>query len=298
MIALLIFPTLATLLVWLAGRRDSSRDLRFTTLAIAWVAALPLLGLLPKLPLLPSENSSLALPVTTISSHFWLLTLLWLTGVTLALSRIALAQIGLLRWHHRSQLVGHFQHLELRTLPHLHSPVAAGIFRKTIFLPESWLTWDETTRDAILHHESEHHRHRDPLLRLIASLAVALHWFHPGVHWMARRFALQCEYACDQRVLQSGISPTRYAEILLHFATAHPKSRLGLAMAEHSSLESRIRHLLQRPSRGFIIPAALGLLTCSTGLILTLLGPAPKPAPDSEEIQIRLNANPFPADSP
>ena len=50
---MILFPVLAALAVWWMGRRDISRDPRMTGLAIALLALLPGMLLLPKIPLLP-----------------------------------------------------------------------------------------------------------------------------------------------------------------------------------------------------------------------------------------------------
>jgi len=299
--ALIVFPLLAAAAVWLAGRRDASRDPRLTTLALALLAIAPLFLLLPKIPLLPAPALAEA-PVGTPVLPVWIVPTLWLTGFLLGMTKLALSAIGLIRWRkHSTFMETTTDGVEIRGLDRLSGPVAAGVFRKTIFVPTGWAQWDDSTRETVLLHELAHHRRHDPLVRWIAAVAVAVHWFNPLVHWMNRRLALQCEHACDRRVIDTGIRADRYAEMLCRFAARGRMNASGLAMAETSSLEARVRHLMSpRVSRGFFTLAALASLVIWGGFLLPLLGrkPAPANAPDQAEVELRLSANPFPADSP
>jgi beta-lactamase regulating signal transducer with metallopeptidase domain len=301
MIPLLLFPALAAVVVWLAGRRDPARDPRLTTLSLGLLALFPLLLLLPKVPILPAHIGQVAEPVASLP---WktLLASIWIAGSAVALTRLALGTIGLLCWRKRSILLERLEGgIELRQLESLHGPVAAGVFRKVVFVPSEWSGWDEETRTTVLLHELSHHRRRDPLVRWTASLVVALHWFNPLVHWMTRRLALQCEQACDRLVVSKGVAAPRYAELLCRFASETSMPAGALAMAERSSLELRVRHLMQpRGTKGFATLAVLALITIGGAAILATGGakPLPAAAPDREEVELRLSADPFPADHP
>lgn len=301
MIPLLLFPVMAAGVVWLAGRRDPARDPRLTTLSLCLLALFPLLMLLPKVPILPAQS---VMP-TVQSMHFpWLgaLKLIWISGVIVGLLKLVLSGIGLLSWLKKSELLKRLDGgIELRQLEAIHGPVAAGVFRKVIYVPAEWSDWDEETRATVLLHELAHHRRRDPLVRWIGSLVVTVHWFNPLVHWMMRRLALQCEQACDRRVISNGVASARYAELLCRFASDHATPVGALAMAEKSSLELRVRHLMQpKQHRGFITLAVLALISVGGASVLAVAGNkiAPQQAADHEEVELRLNADPFPADQP
>jgi len=299
MIAILLFPLFAAFAVWLAGRHDTARDPRLTTLALALLAVFPLLLLLPKIPLLPASDSPAVAPSHSILPS-WLLPSLWLGGFLVAVTRLGLSALGLSRWRRRSTPLGQAAPgVELRLLRGLHGPVAAGVLRPVVFVPETWTSLDEATRHTILLHELAHHRHRDPLLRWLAAFTAAVHWFNPLVHWMTRRLALQCEHACDRHVVAAGIRADHYAELLCRFATARALPVAGLAMAETSSLENRVRHLMTpRHNRGFFTLFSLAAVTVWSAALLALAGHRPAPAnlPDAAEVELRLTANPFPAD--
>jgi len=298
---MLLFPVLAACAVWWMGRRDISRDPRLTGLAIVLLALLPGLLLLPKIPLLPP---AIGKAVMVEPSSRWLhgMIAVWLLGCGVGWLRLGLSAVGLARWRRQSVLVERIAGtVEIRELAGLRGPVAGGVFRKMIFVPPGWHAWDEETRDSVLLHELAHHRRRDPLVRWLAAFACALHWFNPLAHWMRRRLILQCEQACDEKVVATGVKANDYAEILCRFASHRPLPVAGLAMAEKSSLETRVRHLMA-PSRskGFSILAVLAGFVLWGALLLALLGPKSETAtkPDEEEINLRLAADPFPADKP
>lgn len=301
MIPLLLFPALAAAVVWLAGRRDPARDPRLTTLSLGLLALFPLLLLLPKLPILPVQVEQISQPVTGFP---WktLLASIWIAGSGVALTKLALGMIGLMGWRQRSVVLERLEHgIELRQLESLRGPVAAGVFHKVIYVPKAWSGWDDETRATVLLHELAHHRRRDPLVRWIASLVVALHWFNPLVHSMTRRLALQCEQACDRLVVSNGVAASRYAELLCRFATVASMPAGALAMAERSSLEQRVRHLMQpHGAKGFVTLAVLAFITVGGATILATGGARPHPSltPDREEVELRLSADPFPADQP
>lgn len=301
MIPLLLFPVMAAGVVWLAGRRDPARDPRLTTLSLCLLALFPLLVLLPKVPVLPAES---VIPAGHPMNFPWLgaLKLIWISGVVVGLLKLVLSGIGLRSWLKKSVLLKRLDGgIELRQLEAVHGPVAAGVFRKVVYVPAGWSDWDEETRSTVLLHELAHHRRFDPLVRWIGSLVVAIHWFNPLVHWMMRRLALQCEQACDRRVISNGVASARYAELLCRFASDQSTPVGSLAIAEKSSLELRVRHLMQpKQQKGFITLTVLALVTVGGAAVLSIAGNKipPQQAVGQEEVELRLSADPFPADQP
>ena len=297
MIPLLTFSIVAAGLVFLAGRKDAARDPKLTVLLLFLLAVFPLMAVaMPKIGILPA-----AVGVTGEAEFPWVKVLIaiWALGFLLAMARLIRAAVGLQGWKKQSVLVDRVGEVEIRELQHLHGPVAAGVWKPVVFVPASWSTLPEDSRRVVLEHELAHHRRRDPLWRLLAELACAVHWYHPLVRWMARRFNMQCEYACDAMVLREGIDAKTYAGVLCDFAEERSFSPLALSMAETSSLESRVRRMLEpsRKSSGTIL-LALGSLGLVAACSLTMIGREPAndtPVP-AAEVQLRLTADPFPGE--
>src|SRR5690348_17351430 len=99
--AMILFPVLAALAVWWMGRRDTSRDPRLTGLAIALLALLPALLLLPKIPLLPPPMGKIN--AGGISAG-WLhgMVVVWLMGCGVGWIRLGLSALGLAKWRRQS----------------------------------------------------------------------------------------------------------------------------------------------------------------------------------------------------
>ena len=134
--------------------------------------------------------------------------------------------------------------MELRASAELDSPVVTGLLRPTIVVPRSALTWPVERCRLVLVHELAHVRRRDVLVQALADLACALQWCNPLVWLCARRLRVECELAADDAVLAAGVRPSRYAEELVAVATSLVTPRAALAMAERSSLETRVASIL------------------------------------------------------
>jgi beta-lactamase regulating signal transducer with metallopeptidase domain len=87
------------------------------------------------------------------------------------------------------------------------APVTVGWFRPVVMLPDDWGQWSAAQLDAVLLHEREHARRRDPLIQWFALLNRAVFWFHPLAWWLERRLAALAEDACDAAVLARGHQP-------------------------------------------------------------------------------------------
>lgn len=298
MLAIVAFPLCAALAVWLAGRRDASRSPRLTAVALVLLAIFPLLLWLPKIPLLPADLTVPRFIDPDWNLSIWL-TSVWGMGCMIALARLVLAWRTLRNWRKQSQPLDlTIEGFELRVLDRLRGPVACGVMHPVVFVPGDWLAWDEERRRSVLLHECAHHRRADPVLRWLSAMACAVHWFNPAVHWMARRLALQCEHECDLEVLRAGVKADRYAHLLCDIATERMPTP-ACAMAETHSLDARVRHLMS-PQRvgGWTGIAAWLWLAFATIALATLGKQTPWLAkPDAQEVQQRLTADPFPADS-
>lgn len=160
-------------------------------------------------------------------------------------------------------------------------PLAAGLWRPSVVLPEAALNWPKQRLEAVLQHELAHIRRRDTSWQLLCSVACAVFWPHP-LAWHASRRALHYrERAADDAVLASGAAAHDYAVSLLEIARtlAAPRFSEGAAMARPSELEGRLMAVLdERRDRR---PAARGLvLAVSTITLAAVLGLAAfKPAP-------------------
>jgi VWFA-related protein len=123
-----------------------------------------------------------------------------------------------------------------------------------VILPDCWRQWPQAQLDAVLTHEGEHARRRDPLVQWLALLNRAVFWFHPLTWWLESKLSALAEEACDAAVLARGHDPFEYSEYLLEMARSVLQTGvrikvLGMAMPG-SFLPQRIRRILEgRPAQ-------------------------------------------------
>jgi len=127
-------------------------------------------------------------------------------------------------------------------------PVTVGLLRPRVILPDSSRGWPQAQLDAVLAHEGEHLRRRDPLFQWLALLNRALFWFHPLAWWLERKLSGLAEEACDAAVLSRGYDPRAYSEYLLDLARSVRRAgtrvnAVGMAMPG-IGLAHRIRQML------------------------------------------------------
>jgi beta-lactamase regulating signal transducer with metallopeptidase domain len=104
------------------------------------------------------------------------------------------------------------------THPACVTPMAVGIVAPAVVLPPDWANWDDAELSAVLAHEEEHVRRRDPLVTVVALLNRAVFWFHPLAWWLQREIARLSEHACDAVVISRGHDRDVYSACLLRFA--------------------------------------------------------------------------------
>ena len=106
-------------------------------------------------------------------------------------------------------------------------PVALGLLRPMLLLPDDAANWSDRRARAVLRHELAHVLRRDCLTQFLARLACGLHWFNPLAWFALRQLRILQERACDDRVLACGERASDYAEDLVAVATSLPRSGTG-----------------------------------------------------------------------
>ncbi len=150
---------------------------------------------------------------------------------------------------------------------HIPSPFVLGLFRPKIYLPS---TLEASELEYILLHERTHIARRDNLTRLLAWIALTVHWFNPLV-WIA--FVCSghdMERSCDEAVLKklgTDIRQDYSASLLRLSAGRHILAAAPLAFGE-SDTKGRIRHVLnyRRPRFWVVVVALIAAVALTVGL--------------------------------
>jgi CubicO group peptidase (beta-lactamase class C family) len=238
-----------------------------------------------------------------------LLFFVWLSGAAIHAARLLLSLARLRRLEiracpavdHRLQslLASHAQAFHIvrpvRILegpPHL-VPITWGFIRPRLLLPEGWQQWQDGVLSAVIQHELAHVRRHDLAAQLLCDMAQVVFWFNPLI-WLAARAAhLAREQACDDEVIERGLTPTAYAEALLALVYtlrgAARSPRPALAMGSHRELTRRIEALVDtarirgRLSTRFAVGVSVSV-TLATGVFAAMSLTDPRPAAASSPV--------------
>lgn len=171
----------------------------------------------------------------------------------------------------------------LAVSPDVPGPMALGLLRPTVFLPEG--VEDRGRLEDILRHELTHLRRHDILYKWCSAVVTSLHWFNPLMPLFRREMARLCELSCDE-VAAGNLSSEerrRYGETLLSLAAAPPKGLVVTTLCEEKEhLKERLVDLVNVRRRG---PAALALTLCAALLLgsCSLIGGTSMVTPGPEE---------------
>jgi TonB family protein len=285
LLRMLCGATLGLALV-LVLRRPARRVFGAGAAFTLWLLPL-VLALAPLLPEQVAPHAMIVVPGLTVTPHLsvpvaarpfaidWTQGLLaiWLVGTAVALSRLVVHYVRLLRGTRRlpeiwaRTLIEAAPNLDVGRL-RVHDAGPAVLWalpRSLVLLPSDFLARfdNAATRELVLRHEFTHARRGDAWWSLAMEIASALLWFHP-LAWLARpRFRLDQELACDAASLR--MLPERaanYARALLDSVAVQPAPALIPWLAE-PQLKQRIAMISRNPPgalrrrAGFVAVAAV-----------------------------------------
>jgi beta-lactamase regulating signal transducer with metallopeptidase domain len=237
-------------------------------LPLAWSALtdLPL-----TLPDLPGLSYFTAAPVAEISAFSWtkFLIIAYASVASILLLRVIISIFRLYRlrvalpYQPSSEISVHTQqqwqncltrlcHLygikrpvQLIISDRIRSPLSWGIFRPVIMV--DYHTSYHFEPDDVLTHELAHIAHFDWISLTLARLAAALYWFHPLVWLMLKQLSFNMECATDDTVLNSGATPSTYANTLMRISQHANTSELAATplATKGKSLVARIISILE-----------------------------------------------------
>ena len=161
----------------------------------------------------------------------------------------------------------------------IKSPFVVGLFRPKIYLP---CNLGEREQEYIILHEQHHIKRFDHIAKLLAFLALTIHWFNPLV-WLAFVLASKdMEMSCDEAVIRKLGSDVRadYSASLLTLATGRRIiAGTPLAFGEGDT-KGRILNLAKWKKPAVWV-VALAVIACVIVAICLLTDPnTPEEEPD------------------
>lgn len=210
----------------------------------------------------------------------FLLTAVWLAGVSVALLFLLFSSIRIRRRLSGAELVekGVYAH------PLVDGSFVAGIFRPRIYLSGTLAGQD---RDYVLAHERIHIRRRDYLLKPLYYLLCAIYWFHP-LMWLAwHLMSKDMEVSCDEAVVRNmeREEKQQYSYLLLSLSASGGSGMSGSHAAfSAGTVRDRIQTIMKckRPTVAMTFVTALVLALAGCGAVSS-----PQPGKDgfvSEEV--------------
>ena len=151
------------------------------------------------------------------------------------------------------------------------SPFLMGYLRPRIYIPYGL---EGERLDYVLAHERFHIARRDYLVKLLAFLILALHWFNP-LAWLAfYLMGRDMELRCDEAVLgRTAAKPADYSETLLSFAAGGRFPRPGPLAFGETGVKARIRNALRWKQPRFWVAYA-ATLAVSLGIVACAANPS------------------------
>ena len=199
-------------------------------------------------------------------------TIIWMTG---AAAMVIWGAVSLVRL--RRRLVGAVP-LEkgVYLADHIDTPFVLGLFRPKIYLPS---TLPEGERGYILLHERHHIRRLDHAVKLLAFLALCIHWFNPLVWLTFVLLGRDMEMSCDEAVMRKLGETVRadYSASLLRLATGR-KIIAGapLAFGEGDTRDRVVNVLKWKRPRLWAVLA--GAAVCAAVIAACAVNPPDSPA--------------------
>jgi beta-lactamase regulating signal transducer with metallopeptidase domain len=190
-------------------------------------------------------------------------TFLWLAGIAAMLIYSVVSFIRL-----RGKLIGAVRLRDnIYLADHIASPFVIGVVCPKIYLPS---TLPEEEQSYVILHELTHIRRCDHIIKMLAFLALAVHWFNPLV-WLAFVCAVKdMEMSCDEYVLKQmgGEIKGAYGASLLSLATGRRLINGGPLAFGEGDIKGRITNVMnfKKPAAWIIAVAVMLVVALSIGL--------------------------------
>lgn len=165
----------------------------------------------------------------------------------------------------------------------ISAPFTLGLVRPRIYLPAGL---GQARQAYILCHEQVHIRRRDYLVKNLAFLLTAMHWYNPFV-WTAFFFlGRDMEMSCDEKVIRlMGVDIKRsYSQSLLDFATGKQGMALTPLTFGANGVKQRVKNVLsyQKTKRLGVLSGILVLVLAGGMLFTTRVQGEENPASGSD----------------
>ena len=155
---------------------------------------------------------------------------------------------------------------------HISGPFVIGMIKPKIYLPSDL---DEKEHSYIILHEKHHIRRGDPVFKMVAYIALCIHWFNPLVWLFFKLFVKDMEMSCDEAVVNKLGEKIRadYSASLLQLATGR-RMLFGSPLAfGETEPAGRIKNLSKWKKPTLVI-STFAIVFCIIAVIVSIFNPA------------------------
>jgi beta-lactamase regulating signal transducer with metallopeptidase domain len=181
--------------------------------------------------------------------------------------------------------------ITLRVSNEVLSPMAMGVWRKTVILPVSMMMKVPLEElEAIFAHELAHIKRLDYVTNLMQTAVESVLFFHPAVWWASKIVREHREVCCDDMAVKSCADAVLYARALLRLEeqrSAEIQLAVALAGSKGSLLRRVSRVLGESMTTESRMTSGVRVAACGAVVIALLMGPRVKDA-IATPIQIHL----------
>ena len=188
------------------------------------------------------------------------------------------------KWINEHQIL---RSIEIRQSDRISTPLTYGVFHPVILLPKTVDRIDRKSLGYILAHEYVHIRRFDTVTKLIATFALCLHWFNPGVWVMYVLANRDIELSCDEAVFRLFGESTRSSYAMAIIQMAEVKSGITPLCSNFSknAIEERIVAIMKFKKSSFIALALACALVLTVGATFATSANATEASNTGEKVE-------------
>lgn len=157
--------------------------------------------------------------------------------------------------------------IKIRQSGRISAPLTYGVLHPVILMPQNTDWENKQQLQYVLMHESMHIRRCDAVYKLIAALALCIHWFNPFVWVMYILYNRDIELACDESVVRQfgDSSKSAYARTLITMEETRSGLRPFCNNFSKTAIEERITAIMKTKK------ITRGILLISAALIIAIV---------------------------
>ncbi len=181
--------------------------------------------------------------------------------------------------------------VRIRQSGRISAPLTYGVLHPVILMPQN-TDWENRQQlRYVLMHESAHIRRFDAVYKLIAALALCIHWYNPFVWIMYILYNRDIELACDECVVRQfgDNSKSIYARTLIAMEETRSGLRPFCNSFSKTAIEERITAIMEtkKITRGLLLISAAMVIV----IVVLFATSAKKDEPVSDDVQASFSEN-------